>query len=177
MIFLSFFYALYIRFGTSIWSLKFVLPGFTNRSFTTTTTKQDFFTRNRRLNTKFEINCFVYYLQLYRLHEVVQFSITDRIKVLKSVHLTLGVQKIHFSIFGLKNRVFRSRTGVNAGGKAPKTVINARWVFLLTPNRVFLQLSCARHQSKTKKYVFRFYHYKASLRFSARSVHKSGARH
>ena len=73
-------------------------------------------------NTKFEINRFVYYLQLYRLHEVVQFSITDRVKVLTSVHLTLGIQKLHFSIFGRNNRVFTTKPGFNAGGNRPKRV-------------------------------------------------------
>ena len=108
-----------------------------------------FFTRNRRLNTKFEINCFVYYLQPYRLHEVVQFSITDRIKVLKSVHLTFGVQKLHFSIFGRFNRVFTTKPGFNTRGNRPKRLIMPGWY--VWPGRTGFFCNFPVHATRAKQ--------------------------
>ena len=108
-----------------------------------------FFTRNRRVNTKFEINRFVYYLQPFRLHEVVQFSITDRIKVLKSVHLTFGVQKLHFSIFGRFNRVFTTKPGFNTRGNRPKRLIMPGWY--VWPGRTGFFCNFPVHATRAKQ--------------------------
>ena len=111
-----------------------------------------FFTRNGGTysrNTKFEINRFVLYLQLFRLHEVVQFSITDRIKVLKSVHLTFGVQKLHFSIFGQNNRVYTGQPGFKTGGKHQKRVLMPGWY--LWPSRTGFFCNFPVHATRAKQ--------------------------